>query len=303
MKFRSLAFAAALATAPAPAVAQDFGSLLGPGPNNPITIFKDLFQAPALTPAEEARLQAAQQVADSILPPGVYGKMIEDAFAPMAGKIMALIETDNASRAAKLVEISPSNVQGLGQDKIDAIITLLDPRADERNKRIIDFAFDEVSAAMVKVEPFYRAGLARAYARHYDASQLAEINAFFATPTGSAFAAKSLAVHLDPQVLATFPDMLPVLVGHTAEAATRFFLAMDTIPQARKVDTLSSRERTRLLGLLGMSETQYQEAVEAEAFTFEWEEPAVEEAEDASGAYEYDPYDEGAAVEAVDESY
>lgn len=296
MKFRSLVFAATLALAPAPAMAQDFGSLLGPGPNNPITIFKDLFSADPLTPAEEAKLPAAQQVADSILPPGAYGKMIEDAFAPMAGKIMALVEADNVARVAKLVGVSRSSIEGLDQGKIDGVVALLDPDAGVRNKRIIDFAFAEVSAAMVKVEPFYRTGLARAYARHYDASQLAEINAFFATPTGNAFAARSLAVHFDPQVMATFPDMLPVLVGHGAEAATRFALSLDTIPQARKVDALSSRERTRLLGLLGMSETQYQEAVAAEAFVFEWEEPAVEAVESADDA----AYD---AEGSFDESY
>ena len=74
---------------------------------------------------------------------------------------------------------------------------------------------------MVKVEPFYREGLARAYAKHFDAAELAEINAFFATPTGNRYAATSMGMYMDPQLMAEIPDMMPVIVGHVAEAATR----------------------------------------------------------------------------------
>jgi len=269
MKLRILPLAAALMLSAAPAAAQDLGNIFGPGPN-PITMFKELFKAEPLTSAEEARLPAARQLADSLLPPGAYGKAIEESFAPMAGKIIAMVEADDTARAARLTGLAKYRLDGLDEAQLEAIIALLDPREGERNRQLADFVFAEISAAMVKVEPFYRDGLARAYARHFNAAQLAEINAFFATPTGNLYASTSVAMYLDPQVTAKFPDMVPVMVGHIAEAATRFVLAMDTIPQARGVDDLSSRERTQLLGLLGMSEEEYTTAKE-----FSYDPPAM----------------------------
>jgi hypothetical protein len=275
MKLRTLPLVAALLFSPVPAVAQDLSNIFGPGPN-PITMFKELFKADPLTPAEEVRLPAAQQVADSLMPPGSYGRMLQDSFAPMAEKVLAMAEADDAARVAGLTKLSKSDLAGVEKAKLAQIIAMLDPKAKERNKQMVDFAFAEISAAMVKVEPHYRAGLARAYARHYNAAQLAELNAFFATPTGGLFASRSLAMNVDPQVMATFPDMVPVLVGHVAEAATRFVLAMDTIPQARNVDELSARDRAQLLGLLGLSDDEYT-ALTTKPAEIEWDDSDSEE--------------------------
>jgi len=276
MKLRTLPLAAALILSPAPAMAQDLSSILGPGPDNPITMFKEIFKAEPLTPAEAARLPAAQQVADSLMPPGAYGALLEESFGPMAEKVLGMVEADDAGRVAELTKLTEEDLAGLDQAQLAAIIAMLDPRAEERNDMMVDFVFDEISGAMLKIEPFYRDGLARAYARHFDAGQLAELNSFFATPTGGRFASRALAIHFDPQVMAKVPDMVPVIVGHVAEAATRFILALDTIPQAREVDNLSSRERSQLLGLLGMSEEEYASR-KVETSELEWQDDGESE--------------------------
>lgn len=290
MKFRCLPFAAALMLSSSPAMAQDLGDIFGPGPN-PITMFKEIFKAEPLSPAEEARLPAAQQVAGSLLPPGAYGKLLEDSFSPMLERILGMVEQDRATRAARLTKLSKYDLEGLDQTKLDAIIAMLDPKADERNQQVVDFIFAELAAAMVKIEPYYRDGLARAYARHFDAAQLAEINAFFATPTGKLYASRSLAMNVDPQVMATIPDMIPVIVGHVAEAGTRFVLATDTIPQARKVDDLSPAERARLLGLLGLSEEEYS-TLSAEGPEIDWDAESLDDGD-------FDSEDDGGLTEST----
>ncbi len=269
IKLRTLPLAAALIFSSAPAMAQDLNDIFGPGPN-PVTMFKELFKAEPLTPAEEARLSAAEQLANSLMPPGSYGKAIHTAFAPMADKVMAMVEPDDAAKAARLTGLNKDDFADLDDAKVDSIIALLDPQEAQRNKQIADFIFAEVESGMVKVEPFFRQGIARAYAKHYDAAQLADINAFFATPSGTAFASNWMSMQMDPQVMATIPDMLPVMVGHFAEATTRFVLAMDTIPQARKVDSLSARERTQMLNLLGLTDAEYEERITAPP-VFEWD--------------------------------
>jgi hypothetical protein len=276
IKLRTLPLAAALIFSSTPAMAQDLADIFGPGPN-PITMFKEVFKAEPLTPAEETRLPAAQQLANSLIPPGSYGAAFEGAFAPMADKVMAMVEPDTATKAAQLTNLTKYDVENLDDAKLASIVALLDPQAAQRNKQLADFVFAEFAAAMVEIEPLYRDGLARAYAKHFTDAQLAEVNAFFATPTGNRFAATSVAMQLDPQMMAKVPDMIPVMVGHVAEAATRFVMAMDTFPQARKVDSLSARERTQMLNLLGLTDEEYEARITASALDFEWDDESLDE--------------------------
>ncbi|HSG33077.1 MAG TPA: DUF2059 domain-containing protein [Sphingomonadaceae bacterium] len=269
MKSKALVFAAAFALGSSPAAAQDLSDIFGDGPN-PITIMKDVLKADPLTAEEEARLPAARQVADSLMPPGAYGKAMQESFGPLADRIMAVMEPGPAERVADLTGLLETDLENVSEGNLEAVATMLDPDEKERNSKMVEFAFLEISALLDRIEPFYRDGLARAYAKRFDAAELAQINAFFATPAGSKYAGSMMAVMMDPQVMAKIPDMIPAAVGQVAEAGTRFVMNLDTIPQARKVDDLSPAERARMLSLLGMNEDEYAELTAA-ALEAEWE--------------------------------
>lgn len=72
-------------------------------------------------------------------------------------------------------------------------------------------------------EPRFREGMARTLARKFDARQLAEIQAFLATPTGAAYGRQMVGLWFEPEVmLATFqafPDIMALMPDLMKEGA------------------------------------------------------------------------------------
>ena len=61
------------------------------------------------------------------------------------------------------------------------------------------------------VEGPMREGYARAFAKRFDRAQLGEIESFFSTPTGSAFASESMTLFSDPQVMSSIMGTMPAM--------------------------------------------------------------------------------------------
>lgn len=84
----------------------------------------------------------------------------------------------------------------------------------------------EMGAIMSKVEPAVRDGLANAYARKFTAAQLRDLNRFFETPTGRFYAAESMMLFMDPEVMkssmAMVPDLMKAMpaIGEKVKQAT-----------------------------------------------------------------------------------
>lgn len=75
-----------------------------------------------------------------------------------------------------------------------------------------------------RIEPNIRTALARVYARRYSLTELAELDAFFATPTGMRYASDSLTIMNDPEMTATMAtvmeDAMAAIIQGAADAAT-----------------------------------------------------------------------------------
>jgi hypothetical protein len=70
---------------------------------------------------------------------------------------------------------------------------------------------EELTPILTQLEPQLRAGLARAFARRFTVAQLADMNAFFATPSGSAMAGSFLSLFADPDVVLEMSKSAPLL--------------------------------------------------------------------------------------------
>ena len=81
---------------------------------------------------------------------------------------------------------------------------------------------DEMAKVSAIIDPRMRDGLARAMARHFDAQQLTEINAFFATPTGHALAGQYMQLFVDPDTLRSMFHSMPEMLKLMKEANDRF---------------------------------------------------------------------------------
>jgi hypothetical protein len=68
-------------------------------------------------------------------------------------------------------------------------------------------------------EPRFREGMARALARKFDARQLAEIQAFLATPTGAAYGREMVGLWFEPDVMRGTVEALPEMMRLMPEVA------------------------------------------------------------------------------------
>ena len=68
------------------------------------------------------------------------------------------------------------------------IMAEMDPNFKERMDITMKVMFSEMGDLMSAMEPIVREALSKIYARKYSAQALADMNSFFATPSGTAFA-------------------------------------------------------------------------------------------------------------------
>ena len=175
-----------------------------------MSVFDKIFPAQP-EPAPE-RLALAKSTAEGMLPAGTYAAMFDDLMAGVVDRVLALGPADFGVTGAKDPAAAPTTLrQQMAKE---------DPYFDERMRimqRVIREELVKISAVM---EPKLREGLARSIARRFDQRQLKEINAFIATDSGKAFAAQTMQMWVDPDVMRsmvqTFPHMITAMPGAMA---------------------------------------------------------------------------------------
>ncbi|MEE4288711.1 MAG: DUF2059 domain-containing protein, partial [Erythrobacter sp.] len=193
-------------------------------------LFGDMFgKAEALTPEQEARLPAAQSVVLKLFPEGTYAKMMDETMRPMMDAIMGNVAGSPALMVMELTGLAPSELEAAGEEQIAEALTVLDPNARARMAEISDMTLTIVSDVVVRIEPSYRSGLARAYAVRFTADELADLDAYFSTPVGRKYAAESFLIFADPQVMSAMNEMMPAvmeampgMMGRIGEIAETF---------------------------------------------------------------------------------
>lgn len=218
-------------------------------------LFGDLFgNADPLSPEEEARLGPAMQVVIKLFPEGTYAKMMNETLTPMRESMMGGFASSPAIALTGLTGLSPSVLAEVEGDKLDAALALLDPDANARNTAMADAMFAVVSEVMADVEPAYRSGLARAYAVRFTAEELADLAAYFATPTGEKYAGESFLVFADPQVMESMNEVMPAVMQRMPGIMEVMGESAAQFDEGRTFSALDDEQRAQLADLLGVSE-------------------------------------------------
>lgn len=193
----ALALAAAQPTAPSPTAAAP--------------------AAPA--PIDPARLAIAEKVVAALVPDGIYLNMMRDKMPAMMDAMMA--QTGGMTPAEMGLPAGKDSGETLAQAAAKA-----DPAYRERMTISTRVMFEEMGVVFGAMEPRLRVGLSRAFARKFSAQQLGDMNTFFATPSGKAFAGEYLATFTDPEVMTEMmkaaPEMMKAMpaIMKKVEAAT-----------------------------------------------------------------------------------
>lgn len=248
VKFASgLALAAALLASPTTAQ-DDTGEM-----DKVMSAMQAAFPADPLTAEEDAKLPAASEAVAKIIPDGIYARMMNDVMGGMLGALAGQMTTMSAYEIAANLGVSLEEAEGYDEATRAEITNLIDPAFAERGELSMEAMTASLTEIMADMEPSVRAGLSRAYAQRFTAQQLADINAFFATPSGAVYASESMLVFTDPQVMSGSMEAMPKMMEAMPAMMVSITEATADLPPERGFADLSESQRTRLAELAGLS--------------------------------------------------
>lgn len=258
--FAAAAGLSALTLAPQPLAAQEVGDArLG----DVMELMAGMFQAEPLTTEQEARLPAAGALVAVMMPEGFYADMMGDMMDGMIGPIVSMF---NGEAGAKKVlqsrlDLQPDQLEALSDEERIELAALLDPAFEKRGAVVGDMMRGVMADAAAVMEPLYREGLTKAYAARFDAAQLTDIQAFFSTPTGKVYAAESMKLLADPQVMSASMQAMPAMMGGMGDIVAKLEMRMAELPVERSWADLTKVEQARMAAVLGVTEAALGERV------------------------------------------
>jgi hypothetical protein len=196
-------------------------------PFNPaelFAIFDKMFPAHP-DPAPE-RLALSRVAVQGLLPSGAYARAMEDMIGSLVDRVLDMSEADFPGKAK---DSKAPSTETMRQKLVKE-----DPHFEERMRIIRKIASEEMLKISALVEPRIREGLARSMARRFDEKQLADLNAFLATPSGKAYGEQSMAMWMDSDVMRGVFNSMPELIVAVPAAMKRIETETAHLPKPKK---------------------------------------------------------------------
>lgn len=235
-----------------PAIAQDDGNTAD---NDAMMAeLMGMFAAEPLTPEQEARLPLASEVIDKMMPPGSLSEVMGDMFG-MEGMLGPILSRAQEPRAADFAAQLGMEAWELEMDEaaVAEAATIIDPAREERGARKAAVMPQIMTDMMTAMEPAMREAMTEVFAIQFDQQELADINAFFSTSSGAAFAKKSLKMSSDPRVMGASMKVMPEMMAGFQNMEAQMEAATADLPQPRVFADLSAEEQARMAELTGFT--------------------------------------------------
>jgi hypothetical protein len=172
---------------------------------------------------DPARLVLAHTTALALLPPDALGKSMGGMMGGMFERLLDLRESE-----------LPGAKKGASTATLHQTLVAKDPYFDERMRLTRAAVTTEFMRLSAIIEPRMRDGIARTVARRFDQRQLADINAFFATPSGKALGSQFLGLWFDPDLMRSTFAAMPEVVQLMPGAMERISAATAHLPKPPK---------------------------------------------------------------------
>jgi hypothetical protein len=217
--------------------------------------------APAATPEaapqiDPARMAAARVTVDHIFPLGTYARLMGAPMDKMMQNLMGGMGQMPVRELAAMSGANAAELAKLNKTTVNDIMAIYDPAYQQRMTIVMHTMIGQMSGLMSQIEPGIREGLAQAYANRFTADQLADMNRFFDTPSGHAYADNAMALQMDPAVMAKMQGFMPMMVKQMPEIMKKVEEATATLPKPRKWQDMTPAQRKELARLLGVTESQ-----------------------------------------------
>ena len=259
------AMAAAALVCAVPAAAQEdpehSESAMSPGDLDEFAgMMAGLFQTEPLTEEQNTRLPAAQAVVGEMMPDGFYGEMMAGMMDKMLRPMLTMFSQPEFVLGARLT-VDAEAIEALEEAEQAELTAMLDPAYQARGDAMVAVLTSRMGGMFTAMEGPMREGLSKAYAVRFDDAQLADIAAFFATPTGGEYARESMALFADPQVMQASMQALPAMMSGFGDIESAMREAMTALPAERGYDDLTEAQRKRMAELLDVDPAQLADLV------------------------------------------
>lgn len=224
-------FAALLAASPLPALAQA--------------------EQPSAAQIDPARLSMAKRISGKLIPDGIYKRMMSGTMDGMMKGMMDQVGEMPIGAFARIGGLSEEEVATMPKATLNEMMAIMDPAFQQRTDTMMKVMFVGMGDLMSTMEPELRDGIAEAYAKRFTAEQLADLDRFFATPTGAAYAEEQMMLMMDPAVMSRMQALMPKIMQAMPAMMGKVEAATAGLPKPRKAEDLTPAEREKLKALLG----------------------------------------------------
>lgn len=211
--------------------------------------------APAAAP-DPARLAVARELADKLVPQGMYQRMMGENFSRMMESMVGSAGDIPVRDFAQIGGLSEQDVSRLGKTTLGEVMAIYDPHWQERQQRMMRAMMGEMGKLMSTLEPKVRVALARAYAREYSLPELQDLQRFFATPAGSHYARSSMELMMGPDMAQTMGEAMPEIMKQMPALIQTAQTSTKDLPPPRRPADLTPDEREKIVKLLGAKSGQ-----------------------------------------------
>jgi hypothetical protein len=189
-----------------------------------LAMFDKLF--PPQPDPDPARLALARTSAAALWPTGAYGKLMTNMMGTMYDRVMQMKASDLPG-GMKAGDVP-------GDPSLHTLATMKDPYFDQRAAAMRQVVEDEAGQVSAIIDPRIRDGLARSMARRFDERQLADINAFFLTPSGHALASQYMQMWVDPDMMRSIFSSMPDMMKLAPDMMVKMKAAAEKYPAPPK---------------------------------------------------------------------
>ncbi|NYF33853.1 DUF2059 domain-containing protein [Sphingopyxis sp. JAI108] len=215
-----------------------------------IALIEKMFDTSDLPPIDPARLTLAQRTTAALIPNGSIEKMVDNLYGKMFKTIMGEFGGQSDLLLSIKTGVETEQIAALDEATKGKVADMFDPHRKERDEQITRVIKPLISEALADMEPPMRDGLAKAYARKFTGAQLADLNAFLATPTGNLYAGEWMALQADPEVMVAVIKAVPPLVTKFIDRAPEIEKDLKELPKEKQLSDFDDKQLGTLAKLM-----------------------------------------------------
>jgi hypothetical protein len=206
-----------------------------------------------LPPVEPARLAAAQKLVAPMTQRASIEKLYSNVYSRLFQAMQSMGRPSDRATLLAGFGVPVDQMDRVSQADIKRVTAIINPDAalqQQQYATALRPLVDEIFAVLL---PAVQQGMARAYARQFSLEELNQIQSFFATPVGIAFATELLPLQANPEVIMAMLHSTPELIKRIEKIAPTIdanFTALPRPRDARTLDSLTDKEVKEIAAIL-----------------------------------------------------